>query len=216
MSLPLVIRTLVMDWNGTVVDDEQRALWAVNVVLARARQPTIGLERFRSAFRLPLRATFAALGMSDARARQGADEWNQLMVTAPIAVSPAPGTRRLLDACKERGIPVGVLSAADLEVVARDIRRLALGPLLQFVLAPSTDKVIDLRAMRATHGPLAYVGDLTDDVRAAKAVGAAAVGFSGGYHEADALARAGADLVIADHAELIPFLDGRRPDHSPR
>ena len=55
------------------------------------------------------------------------------------------------------------------------------------------------RAIGWTPGaPLAHVGDTEHDVRAAHAIGAAAIGVATGGHDADQLREADADLLLAD------------------
>ena len=48
-----MIRNIVFDWSGTLVDDLAAVLEATNHVLAQADRPTMTLEEFRSEFRLP-------------------------------------------------------------------------------------------------------------------------------------------------------------------
>ena len=51
----------------------------------------------------------------------------------------------------------------------------------------------------------AYVGDSPGDVLVSRNAGAFAIGVSWGYHHADALRKAGADVVIEDARELLQF-----------
>lgn len=67
-----------------------------------------------------------------------------------------------------------------------------------------------LRAMAETGiGPEAtvIVGDTTFDIEMGKAAGAFAIGVRWGYHEADELLAAGADLLVEDYASLPAAID---------
>lgn len=55
----------------------------------------------------------------------------------------------------------------------------------------------------------AYVGDSPGDVAVSRNAGTFAVGVAWGYHHADALREAGADLVIEDARELLQLVDAR-------
>ena len=55
--------------------------------------------------------------------------------------------------------------------------------------------------------PLAHVGDTEHDIHAAHAVGAAAVGVATGWHDADRLREADADLLLADLAGGEPTVE---------
>lgn len=49
------------------------------------------------------------------------------------------------------------------------------------------------------------MGDSPGDVLVSRNAGAFAIGVSWGYHHADALRKAGADVVIEDARELLQF-----------
>jgi len=48
-----VIRNIIFDWSGTLVDDLPAVWKATNFVLARADRPEMSLEEFRAEFSLP-------------------------------------------------------------------------------------------------------------------------------------------------------------------
>ncbi len=131
-------------------------------------------------------------------------------VTGPGQTELSRGAVELLVACRQRGVPVGILTAADPRVVAADARRLGIGSLLAWIAGPSQDKAADLRTRTAGTGRVAYVGDTADDVSYARQAGALAVAFTGGYHDADQLREAGPDLTINDLSQFIPLLPAPR------
>jgi len=51
--IPRVIRNIIFDWSGTLVDDLPAVLKASNFVLAQAGKPEMSLETFRAEFSLP-------------------------------------------------------------------------------------------------------------------------------------------------------------------
>ena len=48
-----VIRNIIFDWSGTLVDDLPAVLKASNFVLTQAGKPEMSLEKFRAEFQLP-------------------------------------------------------------------------------------------------------------------------------------------------------------------
>ena len=48
-----VIRNIIFDWSGTLVDDLPAVWKATNFVLAKAERPEMSLEEFRAEFSLP-------------------------------------------------------------------------------------------------------------------------------------------------------------------
>lgn len=76
---------------------------------------------------------------------------------------------------------------------------------------PSKPDPAMLRAALAETGArpaqAVMIGDTTFDIEMGRAAGMATVGVGWGYHPAGALARAGADRVIAEFSDLVPALD---------
>src|SRR5579863_4476985 len=50
---PIVIRNIIFDWSGTLVDDLPAVLKASNYVLTQSGKPAMTLEQFRAEFQLP-------------------------------------------------------------------------------------------------------------------------------------------------------------------
>jgi phosphoglycolate phosphatase len=48
-----VIRNIIFDWSGTLVDDLPAVLKASNFVLTQSGRPAMSLEKFRAEFQLP-------------------------------------------------------------------------------------------------------------------------------------------------------------------
>ena len=48
-----MIRNIIFDWSGTLVDDLPAVWEATNYVLKRARRPEMTLDQFRAEFCLP-------------------------------------------------------------------------------------------------------------------------------------------------------------------
>jgi phosphoglycolate phosphatase len=54
-----VIRNLIFDWSGTLVDDLPAVWQATNAVFRRAGVPEMSLEEFRARFALPFSGFYA-------------------------------------------------------------------------------------------------------------------------------------------------------------
>jgi phosphoglycolate phosphatase len=195
---------LLCDWNGTLVDDADRAWLATAAVLRARGLGEIDRAGFAAAFRLPLRDFLADLGIEDDL--DGAVElWNDgLLASAP---EPSPGAHDLLERMSARGVVVGIVSAAREDVVRSDIEALGLDRGIGFVVAGVESKPTVLTALVAERArAVAYLGDTEYDMRAAAQAGAQAIGYAGGYRPAAALEAAGADAVVRDLAEVERLL----------
>lgn len=198
--------TIAFDWNGTLADDLPRAAAATDTVLGSFALPEIGPERFAAAFRLPLRAFFRELGVPvpDLPAAEAA--WNAAMAAG--TATAATGARELLEAARDRGFRIVVVSAADPDVVRADARKLGLLDHLDAVVGAADPKSAALADLVTGSGGAAvlYVGDTEYDVTEALQAGATAVGYSGGYRPAAALTAAGAAVVVGDLRDVVPLL----------
>ncbi len=204
------VDVLACDWNGTLVDDRERAYAATCAVIAHHGGSLPALEDFLADFRLPLRSLLAHYGIVDGVA-SAIDQWNGVMAQFPAR--SMPGAEAMLSALASQGTPVAVVSAASAAVLERDMAQLGLDEYVGSVFPLADPKRVALLELRDRYGPVvAFVGDTEYDVAEAQAAGAISVGFSGGYRPRKALIAAGADRVIGELDELIPTLfliDGR-------
>ena len=203
--------TVAFDWNGTLVDDAARACAATGVVLERFGLPPLELEQFQAGFRLPLRAWIAGLGVPADVVDEAIGEWNREMGDRPTEL--AAGAREMITALRSAGIRLGVVSAASLDAVHRDLSRSALGGFaaeLDFIVGDAAPKRAAFDTLTGSRPrDFVYVGDTEYDMQEARAAGVRAVGYAGGYRPAAALAAAGADRVIDRLSELPALLEMR-------
>ena len=203
--------TVAFDWNGTLLADTDRAWQAARVALGRRglRQP--GRQEFFRRWRLPLERLFSDFGVGPTEVATAIDEWNEEVGAREANL--APGALEMLQALRAVGTRVGVVSAAAPHVIEQDLARLGLGRLLDFTVGGAEPKRVALSAIRGDDvGRVIYVGDTEYDMVEARAAGAWAVGYGGGYRPSRVLHGAGAHYVI-DRLELLPDLvrqlDGR-------
>lgn len=204
------IDELILDWNGTVMADLHRSWQVTNQLLTDVDLPGLSLDQFQDRFELPLRSFFSAIDVPEDRLDEVERRWNAISADHPAPL--APGARELLERCKAAGVPVGIVTGADPDLVRVDARRHGIRGLLSWIIGPAEDKRSSLVA--AANGKahnVAYVGDTTHDIASARAAGLIAVGSTGGYTPEHRIRRARPDLVVADLSSLVPFLPATRP-----
>jgi phosphoglycolate phosphatase-like HAD superfamily hydrolase len=204
-SLSKVV-AIVLDWNGTAVNDIRRALAATNRVLAEMAIPALSLERFHETFRLPMDSYFSALGVLKVDIEEAVADWNRFLVGGPIELSS--GVLEMLKAAERAGIPVGVVSAASPDVVRADARVLGIERSLSLIVGNARVKSAALREISTELGGLVlYCGDTEYDMIEAKIAGALPVAFAGGYRSAADLLKTEPLLVIEDFFEIARGLN---------
>ena len=201
LSWPVIV---ACDWNGTLVDDGDRAWEATCAVLCRLGLPAPGRADFFDRWRLPLGSLFEELGVESSQLGGAVREWNDEMSVRDAAL--ADGALRMVEGIRSMGGRVGVVSAAAVGVIERDVARLSLTGILDFVVTDAHPKRAALRSIRHDQpARVVYVGDTEYDIIEARAAGVWSIGYGGGYRPSSALVAAGAHHVI-DRLDLLPAL----------
>jgi phosphoglycolate phosphatase len=197
---------LLLDWNGTVVDDTERAFAATNEVLAGHRLMAVERDQFAATFRLPLLEMFRDLGVAEGELAAATGDWNAAMARG--GVSPRRGAAAALAALRDDGAQLGVISAASANALDADLRDTQLREILHSIEVGVADKVAALIARRTERRRAVYVGDTEYDMSSAVAADFIPIGIAGGYCTPARLTAAGAVAVIEDLDEIRPLLAG--------
>ncbi|MFN3256554.1 MAG: HAD family hydrolase [Ilumatobacter sp.] len=207
---------VAFDWNGTLLDDLERAVAALGVVMERRGMEALDVGAFREVFHLPMNSLLTTLGFKPADLEAADDEWNTELQLRPASF--APGALDVLQQLRSAAVSVGVITAASRHTVDCDLEHMGVDFPFDFVVAPSPNKADSLRKVAATADHLIYVGDTEYDMHATREAGAVPIGYGAGYRPADHLIRAGAHVVVDDFADLADAIaiqhapDRRRRD----
>ena len=204
---------VLFDWNGTLLDDMERARMASNLVREQwAGLGELTLHEFREAWCLPLSDHVKRLGVPDDRNEDATRDWSTHL--AAIDAPLAPGLSETLDSLRDAGIAIAVVSSASEAAVRRDIEAHGLVHRFDDIHAGVSLKqtAISRYVDGEAAGAVWYVGDTRFDMVQARAAGSVAIGYTAGYDGADALHDGGAHHLI-DRLEgllaLIPQTPAR-------
>jgi pyrophosphatase PpaX len=212
---------IVFDWDGTLVDSLDAVLEA-NVRVLSECGVEFDMDRYREAYAPDWRLMYQRLGVSEDQLAFAGARWLELYgdsdVTAPF---PGAGTalRRLADA----GFVMGIVTAGDRVIVEAQMARFGFEELLPVRVYGDDDVAAKphpeplLRVLeqlgageRAVHAR--YVGDVPDDMRMARAVGARGIGIESMLGERQRLLDAGASEVHPSVATWVDALLGPSAD----
>ena len=104
-----VIRNIIFDWSGTLVDDLPAVLKASNYVLTQAGKTEMSLEQFRAEFSLPFRK-FYDRHTPDVPMATLEDWFHSSFRQAQASVVELPHARDFLEFCRARKLRTFLLS----------------------------------------------------------------------------------------------------------
>ena len=207
---------ILWDWNGTLLDDVQLCVDALNRLLARYGYPQrYDRDQYRAIFCFPVQEYYARAGFDFSR-----HSFDELAVSFMEDYIPASarcplmeGTRDALDAFANAGLRQVILSASPVptleqQAAQRDVTRyfdrlLGLGDIY------AKSKVdLGLRYLQETGFDPAravMIGDSTHDFEVARALGVGCVLQSGGHQPPEVLRETGAPVVpgLREAVQLI-------------
>jgi phosphoglycolate phosphatase len=206
----LVIRNIIFDWSGTLVDDLPAVLKASNFVLTRAGKAEMTLEQFRAEFSLPFRKFYDRHTPEVPMARL--EKWfHTEFRQSQGSVVELPHAREFLEFCRAKKIRTFLLSTIHADHFAVQCRVNGFDVYLD---RPYTD-VWDKR--KKIHDILAenhlqpeetlFIGDMEHDIETAKHGGIHSCAVLTGYNTLAQLRAAKPDLIVEHLGELRRLLE---------
>ena len=204
------MKSVIWDFNGTILDDVELAAGSINEVLCRRNLPAIDKAAHRRVFRFPVSEYYRSLGFDLEREKQGdiSDEFHSVYQSGVRSCSLNPGIAEALEHLEEQGIDQFVLSAAQEEMVVAWVGMHGIHGRFKGVYGLS-DRLAASKAQRCRDliedfnlDPSAtlLIGDTDHDVAVARAVGCRPLVVLQGHQ--DRFRFAGADCEI-----YVSFLD---------
>jgi phosphoglycolate phosphatase len=204
-----MIRHVIWDWNGTLLDDVEHAVSALNLLLQERGMPTIDRAHYLANFGFPVRDFYVGLGFDFAAERfedlshRFIAHYKTAAQAAAIAIhSDAIETMATLQALN---IQQSVLSAMEKDMLAGMLHDYGLTPYLQHVrglddLHASSKIALGVELMRLLALSLApheilFVGDTLHDYETAAAMGCQVLLFALGHQTPDRLRQSGAQVI---------------------
>jgi len=207
-------KTVIWDFNGTILDDTGISMDAMNIVLERRNLKRISsISEFRHVFGFPVKDYYERIGLDFSKEpyKIPADEWialyNERMYSAPLIEN----AREALDLIRSAGISQMILSASETNRLKRHLERLGITEYFDEihgaddVYAKGKDERARDLSKRKELFPSAFIGDTDHDAACADLCGCDAYLFSGGFMSAERLAALGVPVFesLFDIAKII-------------
>lgn len=205
-----MIRNLIFDWSGTLVDDLPAVLRASNFVLTQAGRPAMTLDQFRAEFQLPFTGFYDRHTPGVPLAQL--EEWfHAEFRRSQDSVTELPHARAFLEFCRARRFRTFLLSTVHGDHFKTQCKVNGFDALIDKPYTDVWDKREKIREiLRENHlepGETLFVGDMEHDIAAAKHGGVHSCAVLTGYNTPEQLRAAEPDLIVEHLAELQGLLE---------
>jgi phosphoglycolate phosphatase len=212
---------LILDWNGTLIDEIGLAVECVNQAGLPCGVPPVTEVDYRRHFGFPIKRFYEALGFDFARF-----SFEETMAAYLGGFNARvgdctlhKGAPELIQAARRAGMTISILSASHTDILLKTLHRHHLGDAFDHVFGLSDEaaagKTAIARRLDAALGEpgrrALLVGDTDHDLEVAEACGWHAVAVTHGHQATDRFDRARADL-FGGLRDVVALCASRRGD----
>jgi phosphoglycolate phosphatase len=205
-----VIRNIIFDWSGTLVDDLPAVLKASNFVLTQAGKPQMSLERFRAEFSLPFKK-FYDRHTPDVPMEKLESWFHTSFKRVQTSVVELPHARGFLEFCRAKKFRTFLLSTVHADYFKAQCRVTGFDAFLDRPYTDVWDKRKKIHEILAENDLLAdetlFIGDMEHDIETAKHGGVHSCAVLTGYNTLEQLREAKPDLIVEHLSELRGLLE---------
>ena len=210
------MKIVIWDWNGTLLDDVQIGIEAMNILLRRRQLPLLTVERYKRLFTFPVKDYYAAIGFDfDAEpfekpAIEYMDEYFRLMPQATLY----KGTKELLDWLNGQNVKQIIMSAMEQEALEKSVAELGITNCFSDICGCSNHyangKVeqcqLMMRKLNIQPADVLFVGDTLHDKEVADKIGCRCVLMAHGHQSRNRLETSGC-TVLDNFGELRRWIE---------
>ncbi|MCJ7457237.1 HAD family hydrolase [Candidatus Bathyarchaeota archaeon] len=210
-------KAFLFDFSGTIVDDVEISLDAVNYVIRNiaSGKDELTLGEFVEKFRMPYQDFFQQLGIPARDARRILSLFQEGYLRKLDQVVLFRDGREALKSIRMRGIQTGIVSNTPRAIIDAVLAKQTMDSSFDVTLGmedlskpkPSPEPIVDAaRRLRRRPQEIAYVGDTEDDVQAAKTAGAITIAIwreHGHYQDRDHLISSNPMFVVNRLTEIL-------------
>jgi phosphoglycolate phosphatase len=205
-----VIRNIIFDWSGTLVDDLPAVWKATNCVLARAQRAELTLDEFRAEFCLPF-TIFYDKHTPHVPLPQLEAWYHAEFQHVQSSIGELPHAREFLEFCRARKLRTFLCSTIHhdrfaVQEVATGFGKFLEKPYLE--VRDKRKKIHDILAENGLHpAETLFVGDMQHDIETARHGGIHSCAVLTGYNTLEQLRGAAPDLIVEHLGELREKLE---------
>lgn len=212
-----MLKQLIWDWNGTLMDDAWLCVWSVNKLLEELGVPQVTLDHYLEHFGWPVESYYAKVGVQLDRMQFEAlsHRFIGLYESRRSECELHPGVTKALETLARYGMRQVVLSAYLQKSLGGVIEHYGLTGFFQELIGNPNifagSKVANAKAHLARSGlnpeEVMVIGDTLHDFEVAESIGSPCLLVANGHTARHRLIATGAP-VVDSAAEVPEFLEG--------
>ena len=198
-----MIRNVIFDWSGTLVDDLEAVWRSTNYTLKKSGVPQMSLSEFRDEFSLPFDEFYARVtpGVS----LEQLEVWyKESFVKEQRSVQALPHSEAFFEFCRNKGMRTFLLSTIHPDHYRVQSQKVNFTFDREYVRV--MDKRLKIRNIveenNLSAGETIFIGDMQHDVETAKAGGIFSCAVLTGYNTRRQLAAAQPDWIVENLSVL--------------
>lgn len=206
---------IIWDWNGTLLDDVNAAVAALNRMLLKRGLPATTKEYYRNHFGFPVRPFYAELGVDLEN-----DSWDEIcddfhnFIAEEKEQYLRTDTIMALQLVKDNGIGQSILSALRQDLLLRDTTKYGVADYFDFIYgvdnldgATKLSRGYELLEVLSQEDKknLFFIGDTLHDAEVAQALGAVPILVSCGHQTPDRL-KAATENIFPSLTSAVEFV----------
>ena len=205
---------LVLDFNGTIIDDVDLCLNILNHLLEERNYKKVSLEEYKHIFTFPIKKYYinAGFDLEKYSFTSISNEFMSLYQKASLNCKLYEGINELIDKCNNNRIKVVLLSASQIDNLKEQTDHFGLSEKFEAILGTSTIEAASKVEIGKKYfidkqdKKILFVGDTTHDAEVASAIGADALLITHGHQARDILLKANPLKVIDSFKEVEDIL----------
>jgi phosphoglycolate phosphatase-like HAD superfamily hydrolase/ADP-ribose pyrophosphatase YjhB (NUDIX family) len=205
-----VIRNIIFDWSGTLVDDLPAVWKATNYVLVQAQREELSLAQFRAEFCLPF-TLFYDKHIPHIPLPRLEDWFHSRFREVQDSVCELPHARDFLEFCRARKFRTFLLSTIHRDHFVVQAAVTGFGQYLDRPYVNVWDKRQKIHELLEENGLQAeetlFIGDMQHDIETARHGGIHSCAVLTGYNTLEQLRAANPDLIVEHLQELRQVLE---------
>ena len=205
---------LVLDFNGTIIDDVDLCLNILNHLLEERNYKKVSLEEYKHIFTFPIKKYYinAGFDLEKYSFTSISNEFISLYQKASLNCKLYEGINELIDKCNKNEVKVVLLSASQIDNLKEQTDHFGLSEKFEAILGTSTIEAASKVEIGKNYfkdkqdKKILFVGDTTHDAEVASAIGADALLITHGHQARDVLLKANPLKVIDSFKEVEDIL----------